>query len=343
MIILGIETSCDETAASILKGEKENALVVSNVVSSQIEIHKQYGGVVPEVAAREHVFNILPVIDKALAQAGIKKNEAAKKIGAIAVTVGPGLITSLIIGVETAKTLSYVWGIPVIGVNHIEGHIYANFIGGKKVKFPAVILTVSGGHTMLVLMEKHGSFKTIGETRDDAAGEAFDKAAKLLGIGYPGGPAIAKWASEYNEEKNTEKISLPRPMINSADFAFSFSGLKTALRYQLEKDKNWKKRIPEYSHEFQQAVIDTLAVKTMKAAKKFNAKTVMLSGGVSANKELRARLENDVLKEGLDFMMPEVKYTTDNAAMVACAGYFKAIRKEYTPWHDLKVDCNLEL
>ncbi len=343
MIILGIETSCDETAASIIKGDKENVEILSNVVSSQIEIHKKYGGVVPEVAAREHVFNMLPVIDKALFLAGIKKEEAAKKIEAIAVTIGPGLITSLIIGVETAKTLAYVWEVPAIGVNHIEGHVYANFIGERKIKFPAVVLTVSGGHTMLVFMEKHGSFATIGETRDDAAGEAFDKAAKLLSLGYPGGPAIAAWASKHKEEKDTEKINLPRPMINSSDFAFSFSGLKTALRYQLEKDKDWKKRIPEYSHEFQQAIIDTLASKTMKAAKKFGAKTVMLSGGVSANKELRLRLEKDVLNEGLDFMMPDLKYTTDNAAMVACAGYFKAKRKEYTPWQDLKVDCNLEL
>jgi N6-L-threonylcarbamoyladenine synthase len=343
MIVLGIETSCDETAASILRGEDENVEILSNVVSSQIEIHKQYGGVIPEVAAREHVFNILPVVDKALSRAGIKKEDASKKIGAIAVAVGPGLITSLIIGVETAKTLSYVWGVPVIGVNHIEGHIYANFIGERKIKFPAVVLTVSGGHTMLVLMEKHGSFKTIGETRDDAAGEAFDKAAKLLDIGYPGGPAIAAWASKYKEEKNTEKIRLPRPMINSLDFAFSFSGLKTALRYQLEKDKDWKKKVPEYCHEFQQAVIDTLVTKTLKAAKKFEVKTVMLSGGVSANIELRARLERDVLAEGLDFVTPELKYTTDNAAMVACAGYFKATRKEFTQWQDLKVDCNLEL
>jgi N6-L-threonylcarbamoyladenine synthase len=343
MMILGIETSCDETAASVLKDNNGSINILSNVVSSQIEIHKQYGGVVPEVAAREHVFNMLPVIDKALALAGMKKEHAAKKIDAIAVTVGPGLITSLIIGIETAKTLSYAWGVPAIGVNHIEGHIYANFIGERKIKFPAVVLTVSGGHTMLVFMEKHGSFKTIGETRDDAAGEAFDKAAKLLNIGYPGGPAIAKWASEYKEEKNAVKIILPRPMLNSSDFAFSFSGLKTALRYQLEKDKDWMKKIPEYSHEFQQAVVDTLAVKTIKAAKKFNAKTVMLSGGVSANRELRTRLEKEVLQEGLAFMMPELKYTTDNAAMVACAGCFKAKRKEFTAWQDLKVDCSLEL
>ncbi|MCK4540542.1 tRNA (adenosine(37)-N6)-threonylcarbamoyltransferase complex transferase subunit TsaD [Candidatus Parcubacteria bacterium] len=404
MKILGIETSCDETAAAVVAGNGERARVLSNIVSSQIEIHKKYGGVVPEVAAREHVLNILPVINEALETAGLNKKIEKKKqrpknndgiatlrsaplamtdIDAIAVTVGPGLITSLITGIETAKSLAYAWNIPLIGVNHIEGHIYANFIESrntqhttcnmqritcntqhatynKKFEFPAIILTVSGGHTMLVLMNGHGRFKTIGETRDDAAGEAFDKAAKMMGIGYPGGPVISAEAekflisklhpsSEYKQIINKSKIinhkskiSLPRPMIDSPDFDFSFSGLKTAIRYALEEDKNWKDRIPEYCAEFQQAIIDVLIKKTIKAGNKFNVKTIMLAGGVSANKELRKQLEKQVLKNNFKFSLPDLKYTTDNAAMIATAGYFKALRKEFTPWQDLRVDCNLE-
>jgi len=199
MKILGIETSCDETATSIIEGGTKEIKVLSNVISSQIEIHKKYGGVVPEVAAREHVLNILPVVNEALEKAGIKRNEAPKKLDAIAVTIGPGLITSLIVGVETAKTLAYVWKLPVAPVNHVEGHIYANFIGNyQNIKLPAIILTVSGGHTMLVLMKAHGKFQTIGDTRDDAAGEAFDKAAKLMDIGYPGGPAVAAEAAKFS-------------------------------------------------------------------------------------------------------------------------------------------------
>ena len=382
MKILGIETSCDETAAAVAEAvETQNfaspqnfasVRILSNIVSSQIEIHKKYGGVVPEVAAREHVLNILPVINEALEVAGLNKKKP--KLDAIAVTVGPGLITSLITGIETAKSLAYAWNIPLIEVNHIEGHIYANFIcenfksqktnckqippvkqvqanlkkqtHPENIKFPAVILTVSGGHTMLVLMEEHGRFKTIGETRDDAAGEAFDKAAKMMGIGYPGGPAISSEATRITDKSEIRnpksEIRLPRPMINSNNFDFSFSGLKTAIRYALEDDKNWKEKIPEYCAEFQQAVIDVLIKKTIKAALKFNAKTVMLAGGVSANKELRQQLKQAVLKNNFKFSMPDLKYTTDNAAMIATAGYFKALRKEFTPWREIRVDCGLE-
>jgi N6-L-threonylcarbamoyladenine synthase len=402
MVILGIETSCDETAAAVIFGNKEKVKVLSNVVSSQIEIHKKYGGVVPEVAAREHVLNILPVINEALEKAGIKRKDAKKKIDAIAVTTGPGLITSLQVGVETAKVLSYVWKIPAVAVNHIEGHIYANFItpqtplskgGIKGVKFPALILTVSGGHTMLVLMKGHGQYKVIGETVDDAAGEAFDKAAQILNIGYPGGPAISKYTSKWKSKilnskseinpkskiqnsKNKSQIanrkssiSLPRPMIYSKDYNFSFSGLKTALLYKIQKDPDWKKRIPEYCFEFQQAVIDVLIHKTIKAAKNYKVhpvksgkagakqfngvKTIMLSGGVSANLELRDQMAKQIkeLLSGFCFLLPDLKYTTDNAAMIATAGYFKTLRKEFTPplrkrsgasWQKLRADCNLE-
>ncbi|MBU4347826.1 tRNA (adenosine(37)-N6)-threonylcarbamoyltransferase complex transferase subunit TsaD [Patescibacteria group bacterium] len=402
MIILGIETSCDETAAAIVDGGSAGTQNVgtqnvgtqnfvflrSNVVSSQIEIHKKYGGVVPEVAAREHVLNILPVVNEALEKAGIKRENAGKKINAIAVTIGPGLITSLIVGVETAKVLSYVWNVPVIGVNHIEGHIYANFISansppeadqpwaGKQIqntkykiqnniKFPAVVLTVSGGHTMLVLMKGHGKYKIIGETRDDAAGEAFDKAAKLLGIGYPGGPEIAAEAAKFSisnfprprtaqrGRQFPNKIRLPRPMIYSKDYDFSFSGLKTALLYEIKKSPPTPLikggaggiGIPEYCHEFQQAVIDVLIHKTVKAAEKYGVKTVMLAGGVAANFELRKQMEKTIrtLIPNSQFLIPALQYTTDNAAMVAVAGYYKALRKEFTPWRKLKVDANLEL
>jgi N6-L-threonylcarbamoyladenine synthase len=306
-------------------------------------------------------------------------------VDVIVVTIGPGLITSLQVGIETAKTLAFVWNLPVIAVNHIEAHIYANFINensklqsrvlgtkskqipnynpeysgqNPKIEFPAIILTVSGGHTMLALMHGHGRFETIGETRDDAAGEAFDKAASMLGLGYPGGPAIAHRASQIAHRKthNTKPkryalhdtryaISLPRPMIKDKSFDFSFSGLKTALRYQLEKDRSWEKRIPEYAAEFQEAVTDVLVYKTIKAAKKYGVKNVMLAGGVSANHRLREKMTAVVKQElpSIQLNIPDLKYTTDNAAMVAAAGYFKALRKNFTPWQKLWVDCNAKL
>lgn len=358
MIILGIETSCDETAASVIKGDNNKIEVLSNIVSSQIDIHRQYGGVVPEVAAREHVLNIIPVINEALKTAQIEHAD----INAIAVTVGPGLVTSLQTGVETAKVLAYTWNIPAVSVNHIEGHIAANFVGNFQIsnfQFPIIILTVSGGHTMLILMKRHGQFETIGETLDDAAGEAFDKAAKLMSIGYPGGPVVSAEAEkfsiftrqastgnfQFSMNDDFKLIKLPRPMLNSDNFSFSFSGLKTAIRYALEKDPEWKNRIPEYCYHFQQAVIDVLIHKTIKAADKYDAKTVMLAGGVSANKELRIQLQKAVEEKLVDikFKVPDLKYTTDNAAMIAAAGYFKALRGEFTDWKDLRVDCNLEI
>ncbi len=380
MKILGIETSCDETAAAVVEGRSDKIVVLSNIVSSQIEIHKKYGGVVPEVAAREHVLNMLPVVNEALEKAEISPESfikgGKKNIDAIAVNVGPGLITSLLVGTETAKTLAYSWNIPIIAMNHIESHIYANWLRPisevksqkskvkSHVKFPAIILTVSGGHTMLVLMKDFGKFKTIGETRDDAAGEAFDKAAQLMGVGYPGGPVIAKVASQwklqitnYNNQKKSKiqnsnfiiGINLPRPMINDKSYDFSFSGLKTALLYAIKKDLYWKKRIPEYANEFQQAIVDVLVAKTIRAAKEFKVKTVMLSGGVSANKELRKQMEQAVKNklDKVEFSIPELKYCTDNAAMTAVAGYFRASvsrrKKKFTPWQKIKVDCNLEL
>ncbi|MCX6792416.1 MAG: tRNA (adenosine(37)-N6)-threonylcarbamoyltransferase complex transferase subunit TsaD [Candidatus Falkowbacteria bacterium] len=341
MYILAIETSCDETAASVAEGSGNKLKIISNVVSSQIKIHQKYGGVVPEVAAREHVINIIPVIDEALKKAGLDRKTASKKLSAIGVTIGPGLITSLMIGVETAKSLAYVWRLPLVAVNHIEGHIYSNFIDREKTKFPTIILTVSGGHTQLVLLKNHLSYKTIGETRDDAAGEAFDKAAQLLGLGYPGGPIISKFAEMFDGKKTI--ASLPRPMLDSKNYDFSFSGLKTALLYATQKDKNFKKKIPEYAFEFQEAVVDVLVTKTIRAAKEYKARSVFLAGGVAANIRLREKLAEEVKKIDLEFSMPKMEYTTDNAAMIASAAYFKFKSKKTVPWQKIKVDPNLEL
>jgi N6-L-threonylcarbamoyladenine synthase len=343
MYILGIETSCDETAASIIKVNPKTGriLVLSNIISSQIEIHQKYGGVVPEIAAREHVLNILPVIDEALLKAKIRPT----RLDLLAITKGPGLITSLISGLETVRALSFAWNKPVIEINHIEGHIYSNFINPEsKINYPALILTVSGGHTNLVLMDKNNKLKIIGETLDDAAGEAFDKGAKMMGLGYPGGPKVAALADEYIESKKPKDakslISLPRPMITSPNFNFSFSGLKTALLYQLQKDKKWKKRIPEYCFAYQEAIIDILTIKTIKAAKKFKVKTIMLSGGVSANQALRDYLKTAITKElpKINFLVPAKIYTTDNATMIAVAAVFKIKHRSNRNFQQLRVN-----
>lgn len=343
MKILAIETSCDETAASVAQDKGEGVEILSNIVSSQIDIHKKYGGVVPELAAREHVLNMVPVVDQALREAGLQRAE----IDGIAVTKGPGLMSSLQSGVETAKSLAFAWDKPLIPINHIEGHIYANFIDQeKKVELPAIVLTVSGGHTMLILMKGHGDYVLLGETRDDAAGEAFDKAAKLMGLGYPGGPVISTRAENYKTQITNydNKIKLPRPMIDSPDYDFSFSGLKTAIRYAIEKDSAWEERIEEYCYEFQEAVVETLVAKTLKAVKEYKAKTLMLAGGVAANKRLRENLEsqaNEKLKS-VDFLKPDLVFTTDNAAMIASAGVFKARRGAYVDWKTIVADCNYD-
>lgn len=342
MIILGIESSCDETAAAIVKiNEKTGkSTTLSNIISSQIAIHQKYGGVIPEVAAREHVLNVLPVVHEALESAGV----TSKKIDAIAVTKGPGLVTSLITGTETARTLAYAWDKPLIGVNHIAGHIYSDFLEiEQKVVFPLVVLTVSGGHTNLVLMKNHNDFKIIGETRDDAAGEAYDKGAKMLELGYPGGPIVSKYAREFVASGAKNQIILPRPMIGNG-LDFSFSGLKTALLYQIQKDKNWKNRIPEYCFAYQEAIIDILTRKMISAAKKYQAKTVLLSGGVSANSELRDYLQSAVVKElKIPLIIPKISYTTDNAAMIALAGYYALGKNSKSSWQKLKVDVNFAL
>jgi tRNA N6-adenosine threonylcarbamoyltransferase len=341
MKILGIETSCDETAIAVLEIKGQNYKVLANLVSSQINIHKKYGGIVPEVAARKHVENIIPLLD----QAKIK----AKDIDLIGVVNGPGLITSLIVGLETAKTLALMWAKPLVPVNHIQAHIQANWLKGdasklQKIEFPALSLVVSGGHTSLVLLKDINTFKVIGQTRDDAVGEAFDKVAKLLDLGYPGGPIISQRA--LNADRT--KYDLPRPMINSGDFDFSFSGLKTAVRYELEKIKIKDDQvIQEMAASFQQAAIDVLISKTIKAAKKNKVQSVLLGGGVSANKELRSQLAESVKNlDDVDFYQPDLSLTTDNALMVAMTAYFENKNNKHkyiNGWKRARVNPNLEL
>lgn len=351
-IILAIESSCDESAAAVIKAPLRpgRLSVLSDIISSQIEIHKKYGGVVPEIAAREHVLSILPVINEALEKAKIKPAQ----LTAIAVTKGPGLITSLAAGAETARALAFAWDKPLIEVNHIAGHIYSNFINpAEPIKFPALILTVSGGHTILLVMSASGKIKIIGETRDDAAGEAYDKAAKMMELGYPGGPIISRFAAQYADRINkgtaAEKsadLDFPRPMLNSPDFDFSFSGLKTSLLYHLQKDKSWRQRIPEYCYHYQQAIIETLIAKTLKAAKKFRARTVLLSGGVSANTELRQQLADKIAltMPGVGFLVPERRYSTDNAVMIGVAAVHQTWQgKKATDFRRLRSDASLQL
>jgi N6-L-threonylcarbamoyladenine synthase len=341
MIILGIETSCDETAISLLAFDKNGRVkILAQAVSSQIKTHQKYGGVVPEVAARQHLANILPTISLALVKAKIKQEE----ISSIAVAAGPGLITSLMVGVETAKVLAYAWQKPVISLNHIEGHIYANLLAnGKlaKIKFPALCLVVSGGHTELIYMKNHGDYQLVGRTLDDAAGEAFDKVAKLLNVGYPGGPVIEKLA----KKGNPEAFDFPRPMINYNNYDFSFSGLKTSVLYLVKKDFKGKKiPLADLLASFQQAVVDVLTEKTIRATKELIVKTVMLAGGVAANQRLRQTLESKIKKLGnITFLKPNIAFCTDNAVMIALAGYFHALKKDFTPWQKLKADPNWEL
>jgi len=304
MLILGIETSCDDTGIALVKVSKKKRptfKILSNIVSSQIKVHKKYGGVVPNLAAREHLKNIKPTLKQALKQA----NKTIQDIDAIAVTVGPGLIPSLLVGVHFAKTLAYKYDKPIIPVNHIEAHILS-VLAEKNIQYPAIALAVSGGHTQLVLIKKPKNYKILGETRDDAAGECFDKVAKLLKLDYPGGPEISKQA----EKCKKSNIELPRPMINQKNYDFSFSGLKTAVLYKTKKEKI---NVPEMAKETQQAIIDVLKSKTMKAAKEYKAKTVILAGGVAANKELRKQLKA---------LIPDFSLCTDNGAMIAIAGYF---------------------
>ncbi|ARJ74045.1 tRNA (adenosine(37)-N6)-threonylcarbamoyltransferase complex transferase subunit TsaD [Bacillus velezensis] len=320
--VLGIETSCDETAASVVKNGNE---IISNVVASQIESHKRFGGVVPEIASRHHVEQITLVIEEAL----LKAEMGFDDLDAIAVTEGPGLVGALLIGVNAAKALSFAHQIPLVGVHHIAGHIYANRLIGE-LQFPALALVVSGGHTELVYMKEHGSFEVIGETLDDAAGEAYDKVARTMGLPYPGGPQIDKLAAV-----GTDSIPLPRAWLEEGSYNFSFSGLKSAVINTLHNASQKNEVIPpeDLAASFQQSVIDVLTAKTSKAAKEYGVKQVLLAGGVAANKGLRAALQQEFSHSGdPELIIPPLSLCTDNAAMIAAVGtvaFEKGIRGSY--------------
>ena len=309
IIILGMETSCDETAVSIVKNGKE---ILSNIVASQIESHKRFGGVVPEIASRHHVEQITVVIEEALNQADVTYEE----IDAIAVTEGPGLVGALLIGVEAAKAISFAHDIPLVGVHHIAGHIYANQLV-DNLEFPLLALVVSGGHTELVLMKEHGHFEVIGETRDDAAGEAYDKVARTLKLPYPGGPHIDRLA----ESGDPQAVKLPRAWIGGT-YDFSFSGLKSAVINTVHNAEQRGEVIkPEdLAASFQASVVDVLVSKTIEAAKEYKVKQVVLAGGVAANKGLRKALEDSFKEINIKLTIPPLSLCTDNAAMIASAG-----------------------
>ena len=372
MRILGIETSCDETAVAVLEIRGKNKIsILSNIVSSQVKIHAKFGGVVPNLAAREHVKNIKRVFNLALKTAGIKNLK--KEINLIAVTRGPGLSPALLAGLSFAKTIAWLYDKPIIGVNHLEGHIYSNWlpkndnrpltIDDRQSKniFPALNLIVSGGHTELVLMANYGKYKLIGETLDDAAGEAFDKVARLLGLGYPGGPAISKIA----KDGDPEKYPLPRPMLKLKNFDFSYSGLKTAVLYLIRdivtKSPSTKfraspstssgqhrlsaKQKADVAASFQKSATEVLVIKTVRAAKQYGVKSILLSGGVSANETLRIELKKNAEQNGFKYFQPLVEYTGDNAAMIALAGYFNYLTNKkslsFYSWSKIDMDANL--
>jgi N6-L-threonylcarbamoyladenine synthase len=359
MRILAIETSCDETAVCVLeaRGNFRNAKIriLSNIVASQVKIHAPWGGVVPNLAKREHQKNLPIIFKKVLKEAKLfPKNP---RVDLMAVTSGPGLEPCLWTGITFAEDLVKKWNKPLIGINHLEGHIFSVFLPRpKKILFPALALVVSGGHTELVLMEKWLNYEIIGRTLDDAAGEAFDKVARLLGLGYPGGPAISREAEKWKSQIPNPKfqIKLPRPMIDSKDYNFSFSGLKTAVLYKL-KDLaalfHDRKKLPPsivsaVAAEFQQAVIDVLIKKTIRAAKEHKAKTIILGGGVAANKELRRQTVEAVklLKNKPILLMPEMEFAGDNAAMIVLAAYFRAKKaKKISDGSKITADSNLKL
>ena len=403
MKILAIETSCDDTGIAILDASNTGDFnVLSNVISSQIEIHKQYGGVFPAMAKREHQRNLVPVLIQALKEAELLKTQNPKPksqpnsksqtiknilerepellkkivpffkkyqkpdIDFIAVTNGPGLEPCLWVGVNLARVLSYFWNVPIIATNHVESHILINLLpisvipgltrnpetldsrfrgNDNRVKFPAIALVVSGGHTQIILVKDIGDYQILGETRDDAAGECFDKAAKILGLDYPGGPVISKLAEKIYGCPTS--VNLPRPMINTKDYDFSFSGLKTAILYHHQKQKKTiqknKQYIADMCAEIQQAIIDVLIKKTIQAAKDYNAKTIILGGGVSANHELKTQLLiklHDELPK-TEFLFPEIDHSTDNGLMTAITGYFHRDKK--IGWEKLQADSNLRI
>lgn len=336
---LAIETSCDETGVAIvLKRKGEDPKVITSLVASQIDIHTLTGGVVPEVAAREHASVVTPLLEEALKQSGLTAND----ISSIAVTVAPGLMPALAVGVTAARTLSYAWDKPIVPIHHLEGHIYSallsldeNSTTNASELFPALALVVSGGHTMLVLVQDHLQYQVIGTTRDDAAGEAFDKVARLLRLSYPGGPSVSAAATSGD----SSAFDFPRPMVNTNDLAFSFSGLKTAVLYTLREHNNdtrWlEQNRDDIAASFQEAVIDTLARKTSQALMRYPVKTLLLAGGVAANSSLRVRLQEVARKNGVSLRVAPAKLCGDNAAMIGQIGTIAQERSRLITWKDV--------
>ena len=384
LTILGIETSCDETALALVEAsgpfrqDKNEAKknpptfnVLKNVIASQIKIHKKYGGVVPGLAKREHQKNLIPTLQKVLKLSSSKFQVSSFKLQAIdnilhrypellknfkikiatrdkplidliAVTHGPGLEPALWVGVNFARALSVLWDIPIIGIDHMEGHVAVNLLNTdySPIKFPAIALAVSGGHTQLILVKNWMEYELLGETLDDAAGEAFDKVARMLKLPFPGGPHIEK----LGKKGDPRKFDLPRPMEKSGDYNFSFSGLKTAVRYTLEKlnKKEIQTQKADMAASFQQAIVDVLISKTIKAAKEYNTKTIMLAGGVAANQKLKKELQEEIKRELPDaqYLVPQIKLATDNGVMIAIAGYLRYQNGYVSDWKVLEANSN---
>ena len=308
-LVLALETSCDETSVAIVRDGTE---VLSNVVSSQVELHAEFGGVVPEVASRAHLELLEPVVAASMAEAGVGPDQ----LTGVAATHGPGLIGALLVGVSAAKAMALAWDVPYIGVNHMEGHLFATFLDRPDIELPLVVLLVSGGHTMLVQVEERGRYRLLGSTTDDAAGEAFDKVARYLGLGYPGGPVIDRMAALGDRQA----VAFPRGYMNDS-LDFSFSGMKTAVI-------NYVRKHPDTTNEdlaasFQEAVVDVLVTKTITAAQRVGARTVCVGGGVAANSRLRERLVDEATAAGFDSLVPQREFCTDNAAMIASAGAWR--------------------
>ncbi len=338
--ILAIESSCDETAAAVVE---DRCRVLSSVVASQTDLHGKYGGVVPELASRRHVEAIDPVVREAIARAGV----GLEGIDAIAVTQGPGLVGSLLVGVCTAKAIAWHRGLPLVAVNHLEGHVRSPFLESPDIPFPAIALVVSGGHTQLYLCPAEGVYRTLARTRDDAAGEAFDKVARLMGLGFPGGPAIDRLAEGANEQA----FDFPRAVMKDHSLDFSFSGLKTAVRRVAQKEGlargdalegDAPERVRDLVASFQRAVVDALVNTTLRACRREQIRTVLVAGGVACNRRLRRAFAEAGAAEGISVFIPSPKYTTDNAAMIAAAGFLHHERGHYADL-DLDADPNLRL
>jgi len=320
-LIMAIETSCDETSVAVVR---DGVDILSNIISSQIDVHKKFGGVVPEVASRKHLELINGVIEEALDTAGVDFSA----LDAVATTSGPGLVGALLVGVSAAKAMAYALDIPLIAVNHLEGHIHANFLVDPHLEFPLICLVVSGGHTDLVVMNGHGSYRVVGRTRDDAAGEAFDKVARTMGLGYPGGPLVDRLAASGNGSA----VPLPRAYLEEGSLDFSFSGLKSAVINYLHRarQRGEETNRADLAASFQQAVVDVLVNKTLEAAEQYKARTVLLAGGVAANSLLRSSMTGAASKYGIRLVYPPGILCTDNAAMIACAAYYRFLRGDFS-------------